>query len=65
MYKLITITADILEEVRNLTLNMHAVILDAIDAKSLENGQVSAHEVKNILNDFKGKVLKEVQSLIK
>ena len=65
MHKLIAITTDTLEEVRNLTLNMRAVISDAIDAKSLENGQVSAHEVKNILNDFKGKVLGEVQSLIK
>ena len=37
MDKLITITIDTLEEVRNLTLNMHIVILDVIDAKSLEN----------------------------
>ena len=65
LHKLISITTDALEEVRNLTLNMRAVISDAIDAKSLENGQVSAHEVKDILNDFKGKVLEEVQSLIK
>ena len=46
MYKLINITTDTLEEVRNLTLNMRTVISDAIDAKSLENGQVSVSKVK-------------------
>ena len=60
IHKLIKITTDILEEVRNLTLNIRAVISDAINTKSLENGQVSASEVKNILNNFKGKVLEEV-----
>ena len=59
MHKLITITTDTLEEVRNLTLNMRVVISDAIDAKSLENSQVSAHEVKIFLIILKVKYLRK------
>ena len=55
MHKLINITMQTLEEVKNLTINMCVAISDAIDAKSLENGQVSASKVKNLLNNFKEK----------
>ena len=64
MHKLMQITAETLEEVKNLTLNMRAVMSDVIDTKALENGQVTASEVKNILSDFKGSMLKEVADLL-
>ena len=43
---------------------MREKISDAIDSKSLENGQASASEVKNLLNNFNGKALEEVQSFV-
>ena len=43
---------------------MRATTSDGIDVKALENGQASAFEVKNLINDFKRKALEEVQSLV-
>ena len=64
MHQLLQVVVDILTEVKNLNLGIKLEIYNTIDKKVMENGEVSASEVKNILSTFQNKVTGEVKDLI-
>ena len=47
-------------EVKNLAINTWETVLDTINIMTLENYQVTTSKVKNLLNNFMGKVLEKV-----